>query len=163
MDVHFLKTNNGFTLLELIFVIAIIGIISVAVMPQWTGTNIDLGSEAMQLASDIRYTQSLAMTHGQRYYLIKQSATTYQIMNSAGSPVVLALGNTTMTLNSGITFGTLTNLPNNLVAFDGRGTPYTTSSSPGTALAATATIPLVSGGVTRTVSITATTGQVSIS
>lgn len=163
MEVIFQKTQDGFTLIELIAVILIISILSAVAMMNWQAGIIDLGGEAKQLAGDIRYTQSLAMTKGQRYYLIKQSATTYQIMNAAGTAITLETGSTTMTLNNGITFGTLTNLPNNLIAFDGRGTPYTTSSSPGTALAATATIPLVSGSSTKTISILPQTGSVTVS
>ncbi len=163
MEVSHIKNTAGFTLLELIFVLLIMSIISVTVMLQWTASGIDLGAQAKELASDIRYTQSLAMTNGQRYYLIKQSSTTYQIMTSGGTAVMLFNGRTTATLNSGITFGTLTNLPNNLVAFDGKGTPYTTSSSPGTALTSTATIPITSGGATKTISIQPGTGRVTIS
>ncbi len=157
-------TVHGFTLLELILVIVVISIMAVEVLPiMSTSTTISLLAQAKQLASDIRYTQTLAMTKGQRYYLIKQSSTTYQILSSAGTAVPLVMGNTTVTLNSRITFGTLTNLPNSLIEFDGRGTPYVTSASPGTALASTATIPLVSGGNTHTVSITPQTGEVSVS
>ena len=143
-------------------ILVVISIIGVTAMLQWPARGINLGAEANQLANDIRYTQSLAMNNGMRYYLIKQSSTTYQIMNSAGTAVTLAMGNTTMTLNSGITFGTLTNLPNNLIAFDGKGTPYVTYTSPGTALASTATIPLVSGSNTITISILAGTGRVTV-
>lgn len=161
MDVISSKTN-GFTLVELLIVIAIISILTVTVLPKWQAGGINLGAQANQLASDIRYTQSLAMTSGQRYYLIKQSSNTYQILNASGSPITLAFGGTTMTLNSGITFGTLTNLPNSLIAFDGKGTPYTTSTSPGTILASTATMPLVSGSTTKTISITPETGRVTV-
>lgn len=161
MDVSPAQSQSGFTLIELLAVIVIAGILALMVTLQWP-TGINLGGQARQLANDIRYTQGLAMTKGQRYYLIKQSATTYQILNAAGTPILLPTGSTTMTLNSGITFGTFTNLPNNLIAFDSRGTPYTTSTSPGTALAATATMTLVSGSASSSVTISPQTGQVSV-
>ncbi len=162
MDACRRSRQQGFTLIEMVTVLIVISIIGVTAMLRWPAQGINLGAQANQLANDIRYTQSLAMTNGMRYYLVRQTSTTYQIMNSAGTPVTLAMGNTTMTLNSGITFGTLTNLPNNLIAFDGKGTPYITASSPGTALAATATIPLVSGSNTITISILAGTGRVTV-
>ena len=164
MDRLRLQSMDGFTLIELSLVIIIISIISaVALLQMSPATNINLGAQANQLASDIRYTQSLSMNKDQRYYLSKTSSNTYQILNAGGTAVILPMGNTTVTLNSGISFGTLTNLPNNLIAFDGKGAPYTSTGSGGTVLSSTATVPLTSGGVTRTVSINPTTGLVSVS
>jgi type II secretion system protein H len=157
------KIPRGFTLIELIVVILIMGILATAAYNQWPGSTVNVGAQAQQLANDIRYTQALAMTSGQRYNLIKQSSTTYQIRSNAGTAIILANGSTTMTLNTGITFGTLTNLPNNLVAFDGKGTPYTTATTPGTALVSAATIPVTSSGQTSTVTISPGTGSVSVS
>lgn len=155
--------NHGFTLMELVFVIAIIAIIGVVAMLSWISSDVNAGGQAKQLAQDIAYTQSLAMSKGARYYLIITGSTTYQIRNASGTPVTLAFGNTTMTLNNGITFGSPTNLPNSLICFDGKGAPYTDTSSPGTALATSATIPLVTSSSTRTVSIAPITGSVSVS
>lgn len=155
--------QRGFTLIELAIVIIVIAIIGVVSFMKWTGTDINVGGQAKQLASDISYTQSLAMTKGVRYYLIITGTNTYQIRNASGSAQTLAMGNTTVTLNTGITFGSLTNLPNSLIAFDGKGAPYTTASSPGTTLSGTATIPLITSSSTRTVSIAPTTGYVSVS
>lgn len=157
------KHQQGFTLIELVIVILVISILSTFVIMNHPGTSINLGAEAKQLASDIRYTQALAMTKGTRYYLIKLSSTSYQINNAAGTPVTLPSGATSVTLTSGTTLGTLTNLPSDLIAFDGKGAPYTTSSSPGTALASTATIPVTNGTTTFTVSILPETGRVTVS
>jgi len=51
--------KRAFTLLELVFVIVIIGILSALIIPK-TQTN-SLREAAIQLVSDIRYTQHLAM------------------------------------------------------------------------------------------------------
>lgn len=158
-----MKRSQGFSLIELVMVIAVMAIIGVVSFLQWTGTNINAGAQAKQLAADIAYTQSLAMTKGVRYYLIITGGNTYQVRNASGTAQAMALGNTTTTLGTGITFGSLTNLPNNLICFDGKGAPYTTSTTPGTALDATASIPLVTSSSTRTVSIAPTTGNVSVS
>jgi len=154
------RKQFGFTLLELVFVLILMSILSVGIYLKWPGSIINLGGQAYQLADDLRYTQTLSMTTGQRYRLVKTSANTYQIVNFAGTAIKLAMGNTSVTLNSGITFGTLTNLPNSLVEFDGLGGPYTTATVPGTALTSIATIPLTAGSDTVTVNITPETGRV---
>jgi len=162
MDVNLHKIQ-GFTLIELIIVIIIIAILAVLPFFNWPAASISLDGQAQQLANDIRYTQSLSMTKAQRYRLVITTGTSsYQILNSSGTVARFASGNTTVTLNTGISFGTLTNLPNSLIVFDGDGTPYTDTGAPGTALAANASIPLQSSGSTKTVVITPLTGKVNV-
>lgn len=149
---------NGFTVLELVLVILIIGVIAVTTVPNWTATQQGIEYEARRLLGDLRYTQAMSMTTGQRYRLVITSSNSYQILNPSGSPVMLPTGGTSLILSNNITFGSLTNLPNSLVAYDSNGIPYVDTASPGTALSSTAVIPLVSGSATRNVSITPDTG-----
>ncbi len=149
------RREAGFTIIELVVVIIVLAIIAIAVFSRWPSGSINLGAQAKALVSDIRYAQNLSVTSGQRYYLRISPPATYTISNYAGS------GLTTYTLSSGMTFGTLTNLPNSLVAFDGQGTPYTNLTMPGAALAATATIQLkAQDGSSTNVTITPGTGLV---
>jgi len=150
----------GFSIIELLIVMMVISILAVFVSIPWTTPTMNLGAQANQLVSDIRYTQSLSMAKDQRYRLVITSSTTYQITNSAGTAITLASGATTYTLTSGATFGTLVNLPNSLIAFDGKGIPYVTTGSPGTALSSTASIPMSANGQTRTITILPSTGRV---
>jgi prepilin-type N-terminal cleavage/methylation domain-containing protein len=161
MDIIVNKAN-GFTLIEVVIVVLAIGILAVYPLIKWPGTVINLAAEAERLASDIRYAQSLAMTKGDRYQFVRTSSNTYQIRSAAGTPVILGQGSSTVTLNTGITFGTFVNLPNNLIAFDGTGAPYTDNISPGTALSATASIPITASGNTKTIVITPETGNITI-
>jgi prepilin-type N-terminal cleavage/methylation domain-containing protein len=163
MNKPYFKSMLGFTLIELVLVIMVIGVLAVRISLNISNASINVGAQAQQLASDIRYTQSLSLASGQRYYLIKQSSTTYQIKKADGSAIPMAGGSTTVTLNTGITFGTLTNLPNNLIVFNGAGTPYTDTTLPGTTLSASATIPLTGGGQTVTITIYPITGRVMVS
>jgi MSHA pilin protein MshC len=162
MDVLYHKIR-GFTLLELIIVLMIIGILSIYAYFQWPSSTLSVEAQAQEIANDILYTQSLSMAHGQRYHIIKQSSSTYQILDASNNAVTFPNGSTTSTLNSGITFA-WTNLPNNLIAFDGQGQPYTTTGTPGTAFstATTYTITVSSNGATATITITPTTGMVSV-
>lgn len=151
---------KGFTLIEMTMVIILISIVATATYLNWPGVTINLGAEVYQVANDIRYTQSLSMTKRERFRFVRTSASSYQIMNSTGTAILSASGVTTVTLNSGITFGAWSNLPNNLIVFDGKGTPYTDTATPGTPLASAATIPLTGGGQTTNIVISPETGRV---
>jgi prepilin-type N-terminal cleavage/methylation domain-containing protein len=153
---------KGFTLIELVIVLVILGILSTGAYVQWNAAKTNLGAEADKLAQAIRYTQSLSMTKNQRYRLVETSSTTYQITNSSGTPIIQPSGNTTVTLYSGISFGTFSNLPNNLIVFDSKGIPYTDTGTPGAALSATATMTLTASGTTKSITIAPQTGRVNI-
>lgn len=154
-------TQSGFTMIELVVVTLIVSIIAVFSVSRWSAT-INPNALAEQLASDIRYTQSLAMTHGQRYRLNLTAPNTYSITTTGGTAVPNSVTGTNTVTLTGITFGAFGNLPNNLIAFDGQGIPYTDSGAT-TTLNATATIPVSTGGaVTRTIQISPTTGRVTI-
>ncbi len=153
---------SGFTLVELVITLIILSILATTAYIQWPGATLTLSSAANKLAADLRYTQSLSMSANQRYRLVKTSANTYQIVNSSGTAVILPSGASAVSLGSNIAFSSLTNIPNNLIAFDGRGVPYTDTGPPGTALATTAVFTLSGGGETMTVSITPQTGRVTV-
>lgn len=156
------KTLHGFSLIEMIIVIMVISIVGGSfALITYQPYPIELTATANQLASDLRYTQSLSMTKGARYRLQSVSGNQYQIINeTTGTPVMLALGSTTVTMGGGITFGTATNIPNSLIAYDGWGAPYVDTAN--TALTATATIILQVGTQTQTVTILPVTGRVTV-
>lgn len=151
---------QGFSLIELAIIITVLGILALWISIDWPVSTINLSAQADQLMSDLRYTQSLSMSKGERYQWVMTASNAYQMVDSNGLPLLLANGQTKITLTSGITFGTLINLPQQLLAFDGHGIPYITSGRPGTALANTALIPLVAAGQMATVTITPQTGRV---
>jgi len=156
MKLVYITKRKAFTLIELVVVMVIVGVIAAVTLIKWPGSSLMLEQQADRLKHDIRYAQNLSMTQGERYAFIKTASNTYQIQNTAGSVLI-----ETITLGSGITFSSLINLPNNLVAFDSKGTPYTDAGSPGTALATTASIILTQNGQTQTITITPETGYVS--
>lgn len=158
MNIQWKTTTQGFTLLEIILVILIIGVIAVTASPNWTSNSMTLEYEARRVLGDIRYAQAMSLASGERYRWVRTSSTSYQVTNEAGSAIVLPNGSSTLTLTNGVTFGSFTNLPSNLVAFDSLGVPYTNSSIPGTALGSTAVIPLSNSTQTQNITITPTTG-----
>lgn len=159
-----MKKSTGFSLLELVVVISVIAILAASLIPRISSDALTIAAQAEQVASDIRYTQSLAMTQGQRYRVNFPSTTTYTITDTSGvatfSP---GAGNTsavTLQQSAVITLPP-TNLANSLVAFDGRGIPYTDAGAT-TVLASAATITLTQGSSTRTITIQPQTGRVDV-
>lgn len=152
----------GFSIVQLIVVIIIISILAVFSVSRWAAT-ITPTAGAEQLASDIRYTQSLAMTHGQRFRITFIGANSYSISTITGTVVPSSVtGANTVVLDNAAFYGVISNLPNSLIAFDGQGIPYTNAGAT-TPLAATATIQIVVGNsAIRVIQITQTTGRVSI-
>ena len=148
-----MPNQHGFSILELVIILLLVSILSVYVIFNWPNTVINLNGQAQQLANDLRYTQALAMNNGQRFKLVV-TGNTYQIQNNSGTPITLAQGSTTVSLGSGITFGSLTT---STLIYDGKGIPYDSS---GTALSSDANFPLISSGQTTTVVVTQTTGRV---
>ncbi len=169
---RFFFKQTGFTMMELIVVILLLSIIAAYAASRWS-SGVTPSAQAQQLAADIRFTQSLAMTHNQTYVITFTPATTpdsYNIATQAtpGTPLPsLVTGNTSTSFVSNTAFGVITIngvTTNQQIFFDDFGIPYAayTSSTVNTPLSSVATIKITSGGSTRTISISPTTGFVTV-
>lgn len=82
--------KQGFSLLEVVIVLAILGILVVVAGPQWPG-GVFIQAQAEQLAQDIRYTQALAMglkadNMGNGTFVIQRAAeNSYKILDQNGN------------------------------------------------------------------------------
>ena len=150
---------GGFSVLELVLVLVIVGVLAVFAAPRVFSTqSITLPAAAAQLAASIRYTQSLAMSRGQRYR-INFTAGGYQITDMGGAPIVqpLTAGTAAISVAPATLGGFNPPLTGDYVAFDTKGVPYVSAT---TVLAGTATITLTAGTEAASVSIAAETGHV---
>jgi MSHA pilin protein MshC len=164
--------SPGFTLVELIVVMLVLGILAAVFIPRSNSSAIILSTQAEQFAADIRYVQSLAMTQGwsgvspsaARRFRINYTAAGYNITDASGIAVTLpggAPGAIGFTGGISVSPYPVPMLPFNTVAFDGLGRPYTDLNAT-VPLASTATISMVSGTSTRAIQIFSDTGLVRI-
>lgn len=157
--------HGGFTLLELVTVIAITGVLAVSVSVKWqSSAAYTLGAQADRLASRLRHVQTLASSW-QQALRVTPNASGYTVtcITGTGNAPCVSPGDTvrdpatgtllTVTLDDGATLSAST------LDFDAWGRP----SSGGTLVSTTRNFALAGGGKTFTVSVTPVTGYVSIS
>lgn len=156
------RTDRGFTLVELVTILILIALLAFTAIPRNPTLALGAGAQVDQLAADIRFTQSLAMTHGDRFR-INLAATSYQITDSSGVAVAHPVTQTTapIALDSVTLSGFNPPLTNNYLAFDGRGIPFAAVAS-STPLAVNVTITLAGNGESRNIVVTPETGRVSL-
>ncbi|MGO8987538.1 MAG: prepilin-type N-terminal cleavage/methylation domain-containing protein [bacterium] len=143
--------SSGFTVIELIVVIVIIGILAATVLPKinfgTTSSTVSAWGAAYMIASDIRYTQECAMasmvsksisfTSGQSVYTFPATTPSTSSLDPTGR------------LPSGVTIGaTIT------FTFNSLGEPEESTSN---------SVTVTVGGITRTITVTQYTGMATIS
>ena len=131
--------STGFTIIELMMVVVLIGILAVSFVPKFLDTSaISLVGGAAMAAADIRYTQELAMgTHSSKTIVFTTSNTYYTI---GAQNVDLP---SKVSISSGATF-----------TFNSLGEPTTGGGS---------SVSLSAGAETKTITVEDYTGRVSSS
>jgi prepilin-type N-terminal cleavage/methylation domain-containing protein len=155
----FMKQERGFTAIELILVIVILGILAAIAYPRFQGLpGIRVSAAAQAIAADIRYAQSQAVSTAYNYkvyfYASTNSYSVYQVNRSSGAETIISnplkAGNYPVALNTdypGVTIGA-----DYTVEFDYLGAPDGGGS-----------VTLSGGGNSMTISVLANTGRVTAS
>lgn len=142
---------TGFTLIEIVVVIAIMAIIAVVVLPAVSVSQRNLDSAAKTLRSDLQLAQDFAMTSGGTYGFRMINSTSYEIYAGApGNPAYNPLTNTSFVVDiSPVQIsGAVSDIP-----FAASGAP---------SIAGDATIAVAGGGGSRTITISQGTGVVTL-
>lgn len=166
------KYQNGFTLIEVIAVLIILGIISVVVVSGRIDTEASLYSETEAIETHLRYAQTQAMNRtlpsdptpvlvwgitcdGTSYWLFEGTTANVRVLpdNALGNDNKVLLATKKVGLSSFTVF------------FDGRGVPYSaytseTSNTPLAAALALTVTPQGKSSPTRTITITPLTGYI---
>jgi prepilin-type N-terminal cleavage/methylation domain-containing protein len=144
--------EHGFTLIELIAALVIIGTLSVYLLLNWSPDDSSLPTQADQLGRALRHAQALAMNQGRPLTLDVQSATSYAITDGATTIRDPAGELQAYTLSNGAT------VAGGDLEFDSLGRPINGASLVGTVQSWT----LTGGSNTASVTVQPLTGFVTV-
>lgn len=156
------KNKKGFTLLELMIVIAILGIFLAVAAPRMDGSKTDfkLYTTARNLVSDIRYAQELSISTKENHGVFFDSSggIWYEIKNLVTDKTIKKIN-----FNNSVSYNKMVDTANDPVGdgvvFDSRGKPYEDDGV--TPLVTLSTIYLEASDMFIYVRITPQTGDVS--
>ncbi len=162
------NSSRGFTLIELVMVIIVIGIIAVYAAPGFNLDNYDVTEAASEVVEAIRYTQTLSMEHSgfdsdgdtnndfYCFQIVGNSYTVSLIDNNSNPLAAVADPVTGAAAYTQSWAGGITLAPSvNDICFTSRGEPVDTNN---TALAANVTITVTSGGSNAAITVERLTG-----
>ena len=150
-----IRPYRGFTLIELVAVMVILGLIAAMAVPRFAHRDASLPTQADQLRTALRQAQAMAMSEGRSLVLDVQSATSYAVTDGASAASLRDIGGNPLafTLHNGVA------VTGSDLTFDSLGRPLTGGSLITAAQTLTLTGP---GGGTANVTVQPVTGFVTV-
>ena len=141
-----LRNRKGFTLVEIISVVLILGIVAAVVVPMMDTSSVEVSVSASTIEGDLRFIQELAMSRNPATgtpvsIVFSAGATTYAITDPSG------LYDTSRTLPDGVTI-----LSGGTISFNKFGEPTSIAS-----------IQVKEGSSVKTITVEQFTGRVTVS
>jgi prepilin-type N-terminal cleavage/methylation domain-containing protein len=148
------QTQRGFTLLELVMVMTIIGVLAAIAAPYWSLDDATVHTQAAQVARDIRHAQMLAMSQG-RTLTFQSLGNGYRCVDAGGVVIddPAAQQPFNLTLSDGVI------LSAGSVSFDGLGRPV----SGGAPIAVATSYTVAGAAQSATLGVSPVTGFVTVS
>ncbi|MGN6507114.1 MAG: GspH/FimT family pseudopilin [Tepidisphaeraceae bacterium] len=168
-----MRNRAGFTLVELLIVVVIIGIMAAAVVPTVSAdADLKLAGATRALMADLAYARLRAIQSQTRQF-VQFSTQQYALLHAAGATVVATShpvngGDYTLPFGQGVLADVSLDRVNieglSTIGFDALGSPasYNPNNQQFTTITTIATIRLQSGGQFMTISIEPYTGEMSV-
>jgi prepilin-type N-terminal cleavage/methylation domain-containing protein len=168
MDNDIAMNTKGFTLIELVMVMVLIGILAAIIVPRMPSVT---GTKSMafadKLRADIRYAQDLAMTRGARARVDFSVANQYSVLSSQTGTCSFTTtfdpstgGPFLVTVNTGNYAGITLTRSINCLEYNSLGIPYDCSGVSVNACSSTLSGMLITISTGGTVSVASQTGAV---
>ncbi len=153
-NLQFNFSQKGFTILELVLIMSLIGIVSVGLFNATTIQTIDVEPATIKVINDIRFAQDRAMVTGRNHGFITNSTTQYTIYDSAPTtPATDPSTQASMIVNLSPTYKNVAFQNNYQIEFNSLGTPVVGSGT---------NISLSNGSITKQFSVTNNTGLINL-
>jgi prepilin-type N-terminal cleavage/methylation domain-containing protein len=166
------RANRGFTLIEILVVVVIIGIASAVILPQLSSRDdLRAASAARSIMADLLYAQNRSIAlQKMQYVQFNTGSNSYSVLDNMSpaniithpvtqSPYTITLGTGSL---SNVTIVSPTFDGQTVVAFDAMGVPYSWSSATGATALAAGSLQVKAGQNKLTVSVAPYSGEVTV-
>jgi len=161
--------NNGFTLIEILIVIVVIGIAAMIVVPMMSSAaTMQIRAAANIIAADLEYAKSMAISRGQNYSVVFDKSTESYSIKKDGSVIphpvkkgfdyVISFQSDSRLDRVDIFNVVFDPGSSQTITFDYLGSPYSGTGNP----LNSGVITLQAGGITKIINIEPITGYISI-